>query len=731
MADKGFIDKGTDLVPTESPTLKTTPRILKGNLENATVKEALQAYLAQEEGSTRRSEAKVKGLESMLGKDKRVGNIDNIFLEVYGAAGTEPRKITLAEVKIKDLSEKAIKDSIAQALVAQEGYLKTLARRKATRDILQPFFKAVAEGINDSYFKVSIGNVLGPDLYEDVMRTKVDRSLMTVYNYEHGRMAQGYGNVLSNLVDKPADARAFALMVTGGFRPSDLESMTLQQMQTAVSTDVLEYETKVGKKGRESRYRPVLPEHKAIFGAILADADTTDLDQRAFPQGKDWKNIIKGLNTELLDEFGDKFLTVFHPHKNKILRDPVSVSMLRHHMESRLGRVGLTSEQARQDIMGRSKSSADMGIKYAAVTDRIGPGSEAYNLYLRANDVLALEGGPRGAVGLALDWMPEDNDVRSVLFDTPNSLEIDRPIQQNMQLSPSGSMTMSVEAYQGQTDELVRHTAYVTDEREKVINKLVSQYGIPREIVLNKDKEYHRLFRNETDVDLKLKAIADIPFDERNEDLFLKTMQDYHQVNKGVLTDKAAENKINKLTPDDDYVNKSGNASLDNVNSLEELVEHNKTFLSRASKAGKYVFPPLAGAAGSYSLYEALNEEAQAKKFYSDTDQEMPFGEKAYLAASTATALPLGAAVLPLKDVKDMAVGLKGIGERSPVAEKMVRRSGARGRNRYQKKLIDRQNAIRENPTSFVQRPEPEPSIEVDESGFEAEYEGFALPSNN
>ena len=78
-----------------------------------------------------------------------------------------------------------------------------------------------------------------------------------------------------------------------------------------------------------------------------------------------------------------------------------------------------------------------------------------------------------------------------------------------------------------------------------------------------------------------------------------------------------------------------------------------------------------------------------------------------------------------------MAVGLKGIGERSPVAEKMVRRSGARGRNRYQKKLIDRQNAIRENPTSFVQRPEPEPSIEVDESGFEAEYEGFALPSNN
>ena len=245
------------------------------------------------------------------------------------------------------------------------------------------------------------------------------------------------------------------------------------------------------------------------------------------------------------------------------------------------------------------------------------------------------------------------------------------------------------------------------------------------------DKEYHRLFHNETDVDLKLKAIADIPFDERNENLFLKTMQDYHQVNKGVLTDRAAENKINKLTPDDDYVNKSGNASLDNVDSLEDLVEHNKTFLSRASKAGKYVFPALAGAAGSYSLYEALNEEAQAKKFYSDTGQEMPFGEKAYLAASTATAFPLGAVALPLKDIKDMGVGLKDIGERSPVAEKMVRRSRTRGRNKYQKRLIDRQNAIRENPTSFVQRPEPEPNIEVDESGFEAEYEGFALPSNN
>tara|TARA_R110002051_G_scaffold157690_1_gene229224 strand:- start:5 stop:2200 length:2196 start_codon:yes stop_codon:yes gene_type:complete len=728
MADKGFIDKGKELVPTESPTTKTTPRILKGNLENATVKEALQAYLAQEEGSTRRSEAKVKGLEAMIGKDKKVGNIHNIFLEVYGSMGTEPRKITLAEVKMKELSQKHIKDALAQALIAQEGYFKTLARRKATRDILQPFFKAVAEGINESYFKVSIGTVLGPDLYEDVMRTKIDRSLVTVYKFDHARLSKGYGNVLSNLVDQPADARAFALMVTGGFRPADLESMTLQQMQTAINDDVLEYETKVGKKGRESRYRPVLPEHKAIFGAILADADTTDLDQRAFPQGKDWKKILKNLNTELLNEFGDKFLTVFHPHKNRILRDPVSVSMLRHHMESRLVRVGLTSEQARQDIMGRSKSSADMGIKYAAVNDRIGVGSEAYNLFLRANDVLALEGGPKGAVGLALDWIPGDDDVRSVLFDTPDSLEIDRPIQQNMQLSPSSSITMSVEAYQGQTDELVRHTAYITDEREKVINKLISEYGIPREVILDKDKEYHRFFRNETDVDNKLKAIVDIPFAERNEDLFLKTMQDYQQVNKGVLTDRSAENKINKLMPTDDYVPDTGNTIPDNVNSLDELAEHSKTFLSRASKAGKYIFPPLAVAAGVLSTHDAYAEDARAKKYYSDTDQEMPLGEKAYLETSKFTAPFLGAAALPIKDIKDMGLGLKGIGERDPVAEKMIRRSGTRGRNKYQKRLIARQNALRENPTSFVQQPEP--SIDVDESGFEAEYEGFALPSN-
>lgn len=726
MADKGFIDKSTDLVPTESPTTRTKSRVLKGNLTNSTVSEALKAYIAQRKG--RASEATIKKLNTM---EK---SVKNIRLNIHEIEGKPSLPMTLSEVKMGDLHKRHIVEAIGSALQDQEGHLNTVNGRRNTREVLQPFIKAVADNVDNSYFNDMVSTAIGKDLYDDVLNTKADRSLITIHRLDHGTLSRGYGNVLSKLVDKPADARAFALMVTGGFRPSDLESLSLEELRVAVEDDILQYKTKTSGK-REFRYRPVLPEHKAIYQKILQDADLAginDPNAKAFPQGKDWSKLIKGLNAELLEQFGDKFLNVEHPHTGKTTKDPVTVGTLRHHMESRLFRVGLTSEQSRQDIMGRSKNTADMGGKYAAVYDRIGPGSQAYNLALQGNDILSLESSSKGSAGLALDWM-QDEDVKTILFADPTASSVERPIQVNMNQIASGErISYTKEAYEGRSDALAAQTKVIKDERAAIINKLVTDYQIDREYATN---TFHRHFDNVEDINTKLYSLHDVPIDQRNIESASKALTLHQAETQKPFTSAASRKEAEKLagsfTESETYVPEGGNALPDNVNSLDDALEHSKTFLSRAAKAGKYVFPPLAVASGVLSTQEAYAEEEQAEKYYSDKGQEMPFAERAYLETSKFTAPVLGAAAIPLKDVKDMGVGLKGIGERSPVAEKMIRRSGARGRNKYQKRLMDRQNVLRENPRSFVQRPEPEPNIEVDESGFEAEYKGFALQSNN
>lgn len=622
--DQGFINNISKDI--SEPT-KVVRKALSGNMNDRTLSEAVVEFVQQASLDKKTSKA-IQSKRLALQK-----NLKNIALDIFDQDGNQI-KTTLAEVKVGDLGNKNVKEAIGSALLNQKGYLGTLNNRKNLVSTLQPVIKGLVDPSvlsGQSYFKDLVAPTMG-GAYADSLNTAADRKLITILTLDHKRLSEGYGTVLEKLVDKPTHAQAFTLMVTGGFRPSDLEKLSLSEVQLAVDTDILHYETKVGG-GIEYRYRPVLPEHKAVFQKIIQDAKNTGIDNpdsKAFPQGNKYSELKKDLNKLLLEEFGPEFLRVQHPHKAKVTSDPVTISTLRHHFESRLVRVGMTDEKSRQDIMGRSTTGKDLGSQYAAVSDRVGPGSEVHNLGIRANNILSLEASSsKGLVNtLSLDWIPED--AQNTIFSDPSNENINRPVvdQANILNQRVSPIQISEKGYTGVDDSLIKANKKLLEDKNNIVNYLVRQLGVSEDEVLT--NELHRFVGS---LDEAESIVESIPEDSRNIQSFLQVKQKQLDISKKPFTDLKAGKQIDQLLgqsqeePVDErkkafdadterILKETDNLSLEGVKKAMNKLIANKTV-----RKGLKVLPYVGGAFGAADVLETKEAEAQQ---YADEGENMP-----------------------------------------------------------------------------------------------------------